>query len=162
AACLNCDVVFHTAAYFSYSGHTPAELFATAVDGTENVLRASADAGVSRVVVTSSSIVFGYSEVPDIIDESTGLTQADGEPPYVAAKVAQHRSALDIASELSLDVVIACPTITIGPVAGRIGPSNGIIAAYLADPFRCTYPGGCNAVSARDVADGHIILAERG
>lgn len=162
AACSDCDVVFHTAAYFSYFGHTPAQLFATAVDGTENILRASAEAGVSRVVVTSSSIVFGYSELPAIVRESAGLVQRDGEPPYITAKLAQDRRALDLADELSLDVVIACPTITIGPSGGKIGPSNGIIASYLADPFRCTYPGGCNAVRARDVAEGHVILAERG
>jgi dihydroflavonol-4-reductase len=51
---------------------------------------------------------------------------------------------------------------TIGPTGARLGPSNGMIVAYLADPFSSTYPGGCNIVSARDVAAGHLLIAERG
>jgi dihydroflavonol-4-reductase len=34
--------------------------------------------------------------------------------------------------------------------------------AYLADPFGSTFPGGCNIVSARDVAAGHLLIAEHG
>ena len=49
-----------------------------------------------------------------------------------------------------------------GRRAASLGPSNGLIAAYLADPFRCTFPGGCNLVSARDVAAGHLLIAEHG
>lgn len=163
AACAGCDVVFHTAAYFAYSGRSAEQLFATAVDGSENILRSCADVGATRVVLTSSSVVFGFSKTPVAIDESAGLADAaDDYAPYVAAKIAQDRRALDIAAELSLEVVFACPTMTLGPFSGTIGPSNAIIAAYLADPLRCTFAGGCNIVSARDVAVGHVILAERG
>ena len=63
---------------------------------------------------------------------------------------------------LKLDVRLACPTMTLGPTSARLGPSNGIIVAYLADPFASTYPGGCNLVSARDVAAGHVLIAEHG
>ena len=51
---------------------------------------------------------------------------------------------------------------TLGPSGVRLGPSNGLIVAYLMDPLRCTYPGGCNLVSVRDVASGHVLIAERG
>jgi dihydroflavonol-4-reductase len=37
-----------------------------------------------------------------------------------------------------------------------------MIVAYLTDPFASTYPGGCNIVSAGDVAAGHLLIAEHG
>jgi dihydroflavonol-4-reductase len=162
AACEGCDTVFHTAAYFAYGGFPPGDLARLAVAGTENVLRAAAAAGVRRVVVTSSSVVFGCTETGAApLDEATGLS-ADRHPEYVAAKVAQHQRALALGGALGLEVVLACPTISLGPSEGDLGPSNGLVAAYLSDPFRCTFPGGCNIVSVQDVAEGHLLIARRG
>ena len=162
AACADCDVVFHAAAHFAYSGFTPAALHDTAVTGTANVLESCARMGVRRVVVTSSSVAFGYSDDGSIIDEHAGLAHGDDEPPYVAAKIAQHRRALELGDRLQLDVRLACPTMTLGPSGAQLGPSNGLVVAYLADPFGCTFPGGCNLVAARDVAAGHLLIAEHG
>ncbi len=161
-ACADCDVVFHTAAVFAYGGVGTAMLHDTAVAGTEALLRACARRRVRTVVVTSSSVVFGYRNDVADIHETADLAKSDGEPPYVSAKIAQHRLALKLGETLRLDVRLACPTMTIGPTASRLGPSNGMIVAYLADPFGCTFPGGCNIVSARDVAAGHLLIAERG
>jgi dihydroflavonol-4-reductase len=160
-ACAGCDVVFHGAAHFAY-GVDATTLFTTAVNGTENMLAACARMGVSRVVVTSSSVVFGHCKAATCRDETAGLATDAGEPPYVAAKIAQHRRTLELGARLKLDVRLACPTMTLGPTAGRLGPSNGIIVAYLADPFCCTFPGGCNLVIAHDVAIGHALIAEHG
>ena len=164
AACGGCDVVFHAAAHFAYGGISSAVLRDTAVVGTERVLRACARAGVGRVVVTSSSVVFGYSRDGSEIVECAGLADGAGagESPYVGAKISQHRCALELGELLGLDVRMACPTMTLGPSGVRLGPSNGLIVAYLMDPLRCTYPGGCNLVSVRDVALGHVLIAERG
>ncbi len=161
-ACTDCDTVFHTAAHFTYSGIDAATLHATAVTGTETMIATCARMDVRRVVVTSSSVVFGHRDVAACIDETAGPASGDGEPPYIAAKLAQHRRALELGMALKLDVRLACPTMTLGPAGDRLGPSNGIVGAYLADPFGCTYPGGCNLVAARDVANGHALIAERG
>jgi dihydroflavonol-4-reductase len=162
AACSECDAAFHTAAFFTYGGVSPTLLHGIAVGGTEAMLRACARQGVRRVVVTSSSVVFGYRGDAASIGETTTLASGDGGPPYVAAKIAQHRRSLQLGETLKLDVRFACPTMTIGPTSSRLGPSNGMIVAYLADPFSCTYPGGCNIVSALDVAAGHLLIAEHG
>jgi dihydroflavonol-4-reductase len=160
-ACIKCDVVFHAAAHFTYRPDSEV-LHSVAVTGTENVLKAAAKAGVSRVVVTSSSVVFGYTNGPLVIDETARMTGGSHQPPYVEAKIAQHQRALALADRLGVSIVLACPTITVGPTMATLGPSNGIIAAYLNDPFRCTFPGGCNIVAARDVAMGHVVLAKCG
>ena len=153
-ACADCDMVFHTAAHYAYGGVNSVEQRRTAVVGTEALLRACARQGVRSVVVTSSSVVFGYRDDAVGISEAAVLASGDGEPSYVAAKIAQHRHSLRMAEVLGLDVRLACPTMTIGPTGSRLGPSNGMIAAYLVDPFGCTFSGGCNIVSARDVAAG--------
>lgn len=162
-ACDGCASVIHTAAHFAYSGLPASQIHNVAVNGTENVLRACAAAGVKRVVVTSSSVVFGYSESQrHLRSEQSDIRFADGDPPYMNAKVVQHNRALEISAQLGLQTILACPTMTLGPTTSTLGPSNAIVAAYLADPFRCTYGGGCNIVSASDIAAGHILLAERG
>jgi dihydroflavonol-4-reductase len=161
-ACAGCDLVFHSAAHFAYSGVDAATLHTTAVTGTENILGACARTGAPRVVVTSSSVVFDHRDAPTSIDERASLISGNGEPPYVAAKSAQHRRAMELGAVLKLDVRLACPTMTLGPTAGRLGPSNGLVVAYLADPFGCTFPGGCNLVAAHDVANGHVLIAEHG
>jgi dihydroflavonol-4-reductase len=161
-ACTGRDVVFHAAAHFAYGGITAEALHATAVGGTERILHACARSSVHRVVVTSSSVVFGYNIDRRELDEAAALGNGESESPYVAAKIAQHRCALELGEQLGLDVRLACPTMTLGPSGARLGPSNGLIVAYLADPFRCTFPGGCNLVSAHDVAVGHLLVAEHG
>jgi dihydroflavonol-4-reductase len=162
AAFSDCDVVFHVAAHFAYAGISPAALHDTAVIGTENTLRSCARMGVRKVVVTSSSAVFGYSDDGTSMDERADLSDGDDEPLYVTAKIAQHRRALELGDGLQLDVLLACPTMTLGPTSSNLGPSNGLIVAYLADPYGCTFPGGCNLVASRDVAAGHILIAEHG
>ena len=162
AACAGCDTVFHTAAYFAYTGVTTADLHDTAVTGTDRLLQACARAGARRIVVTSSSVVFGYSNRTIERDETAGIASGDNESAYARAKIAQHRRSLEIGTQLNLDVRFACPSMTLGPTTARLGPSNGLIAAYLADPFACTFPGGCNLVSARDVARGHLLIAQHG
>ncbi len=162
AACDGCDLVFHTAAIYAYGATDSSALHDTAVAGTESLLRACARHNVQTVVVTSSSVVFGYRSGATQICETATLASTAGEPSYVGAKIAQHRRSLRLGQTLRLDVRLACPTMTIGPTSGRLGPSNSMIVAYLADPFASTFPGGCNIVSARDVAAGHLLIAEHG
>ena len=164
-AAAGCEVIFHTAVHFAYWGHPPEELARTAVEGTRNVLAAARGAG-ARVVMTSSSVTLGASYAPDVRDE-TRSADAPGEPAaeepaYVRAKIAQEREATATAHRLGVPLVVACPTMSVGPFGASLGPSNGVITSYLADPLRLTWAGGCNIVSVRDVARGHVVLAERG
>lgn len=156
------DLVFHTAVAFSYWGHEPAEMTRTATDGSLNVLAAAAVAGVRRVVMTSSSVTLGASYVPEVRDESARADDDPGESAYVLAKIAQECAALAAAERLGVEIVFACPTMSVGAFASRLGPSNGLVTSYLADPMRLTWAGGCNIAAVEDVAAGHLLLAEHG
>lgn len=157
----DCDVVFHAAAHFAYWGKTSDELDNTALSGTANVLDAAARAGVRRIVVTSSSVVLGYSEHGAVLDEQSSARE-ERDAPYISSKIRQDRLALERARELGLEVVLVCPTLVVGPFATTLGPSNAVICTYLRDPLRLTYPGGCNIVAASDVGHGHVLAALRG
>jgi dihydroflavonol-4-reductase len=155
AAVEGVEVLFHSAVPFTYTGRTAQELEGTALSGTENVLRAAKDSSVKRTVVTSSSVVFGYSETKTIRDERSGLADGNNQAPYIVAKIKQNRHTLALAGEFGIDVVLVCPAMSVGAYGTTVGPSNGIVLAYLNDPWRFTYPGGCNIVSVTDVAYGH-------
>lgn len=157
-----CQLVFHAAARFALDGAKGGALEHTAVAGTANVIEAAALARVARVVVTSSSVVFGSSPQPRVRDEDATADDAFVEPPYVAAKTRQHRQAIELGRRFGVEVLLACPTMSVGPHGTALGPSNGIIVSYLRDPLRLTYPGGCNIVSVRDVARGHWDVARHG
>jgi dihydroflavonol-4-reductase len=155
-------MVFHTAAYFAYRGHSATALETTAVVGTRNVLDAARQAGVRRVVLTSSSVVLGSSLTTTVRNETVEFDDTADEPVYVHAKVQQERSAFLRAAELGIELVAVCPTMSVGPYGTTLGPSNAIVVTYLSDPFRITYPGGCNIVAVGDVARGHILAAQAG
>jgi dihydroflavonol-4-reductase len=155
-------MVFHTAAYFAYRGHSATALETTAVVGTRNVLDAAWRAGVRRVVLTSSSVVLGSSLTTTVRNETVEFDDTADEPVYVHAKVQQERSAFLRAAELGIELVAVCPTMSVGPYGTTLGPSNAIVVTYLSDPFRITYPGGCNIVAVGDVARGHILAAQAG
>lgn len=160
--CHGCEFVFHTAARFAYGAAHAAGLERVAVEGTRHIMEAAGLARVGRAVITSSSVVFGSTVQPVVRDETMRPDDGFVEPPYVLAKIAQDALALELGRRYGVEVVLACPTMCVGAHGTTLGPSNGAIVAYLNDPLRLTYPGGCNIVSARDAAQGHWLLAKSG
>ena len=154
-------VVFHAAAVFSYWGMSADEQRDLAVRGTRNVMEAARKARVQRVVVTSSSVVLGSTVTRQVLDEATAMEEPDASA-YTRSKICQEQAAFTIGAKLGLDVVAVCPTLVMGAFDYRLSPSNANVVNYLNDPFRSTFIGGCNIVSAGDVAAGHILAAEHG
>jgi dihydroflavonol-4-reductase len=160
-AAQGCDLVFHAAAVFAYWGTSASDLERIAVEGTTNMIVAARAAKVRRFILTSSSVVFGSSLSSVARSETDGPDDCDS-PPYCLSKVHQEQAAIKLAAELDMDLVVVNPCITVGPHDTKLSPSNAIIVAYLSDPFRATFPGGCNIVSVEDVAHGHVFAAEKG
>lgn len=107
------DAVFHLAALIGipFSYHSPDSYIDTNVKGTLNVLQASRDLCVNKVVVTSTSEVYGTARyVP--IDENHPL---QGQSPYSATKIGADKIAESFHLSFGLPVVIARPFNTYGP-----------------------------------------------
>ena len=107
------DAVFHLAALIGipFSYHSPDSYVDTNVRGTLNVLQAARDLGLERVVVTSTSEVYGTARyVP--IDEKHPL---QGQSPYSASKIGADKLAESFHRSFDLPVVIVRPFNTYGP-----------------------------------------------
>jgi dTDP-glucose 4,6-dehydratase len=113
AAMTGCDVVFHLAALIGipYSYVTPLAYVRTNVEGTLNVLDAARTLGASRVVVTSTSEVYGTAlRLP--MDESHPV---QCQSPYAASKAGADELAMSFHRAFGLPVALARPFNTYGP-----------------------------------------------
>ncbi len=157
------EVVFHAATVYDFHDRRAEEMKAVALGGVENVVTGAARQGVRRVVLTSTAAVLGYRTRPDVLaEDQPGSLDRSDLPRYVSVKAEQEERALGLAEKLGLELVIAAPTVIVGPYDFRPGPSNGLILNYLASPVKQSYRGGINVVSVRDVARGHRLLAVSG
>ncbi len=108
-----CDVVFHLAALIAipYSYHSPDSYVDTNIKGTLNVLQACRDLGVEKLLVTSTSEVYGTAQyVP--IDEKH---PKQGQSPYSASKIGADFMADSFYRSFDLPVTIVRPFNTYGP-----------------------------------------------
>jgi NAD dependent epimerase/dehydratase len=107
------DIVFHLAALINipFSYHSPDLYVATNVQGTLNVLQACKDFHTARVLITSTSEVYGSARyVP--IDENHPL---QGQSPYSASKIGAEKIAESFYASFDTPVVILRPFNTYGP-----------------------------------------------
>jgi NAD dependent epimerase/dehydratase len=108
-----CDVVLHLAALIAipYSYHSPDTYIDTNIKGTLNVLQAARDLGVSRVIHTSTSEVYGTARFVPITEDHP----LQGQSPYSASKIGADQLAFSYYASFGLPVVIARPFNTYGP-----------------------------------------------
>jgi nucleoside-diphosphate-sugar epimerase len=163
AAVAGCDYVLHVASPFppSIPRHED-ELIVPARDGTLRVLRAARDAGVKRVVLTSSFAAIGYGQKSRStpFDETTWTDPyGDDVLPYVKSKTLAERAAWDfIATEGGgLELTVINPVGVFGPVLGPDYSTSILLIQRLMDGAM----PGCprlyfGVVDVRDVADLHI------
>lgn len=107
------DIVFHLAALIGipYSYHSPDTYADTNIKGTLNLLQASRDSGVEKIMITSTSEVYGTARyVP--IDEKH---PRQGQSPYSATKIGADAMAEAFFRSFDLPVVIVRPFNTYGP-----------------------------------------------
>ena len=111
--CRGADVVFHLAALIAipYSYEAPDSYVDTNIRGTLNILQAARDAACSRVVVTSTSEVYGSALHVPIKENHPRQPQS----PYSATKIAADAMAKSFYNAFDMPVVIARPFNTYGP-----------------------------------------------
>jgi NAD dependent epimerase/dehydratase len=107
------EIVLHLAALIAipYSYHAPESFVATNVQGTLNVLEAARRHGVKRVVITSTSEVYGTPESTPIRETHP----LNAQSPYAATKVAADQLSLSFHRSFDVPVVILRPFNTYGP-----------------------------------------------
>ena len=160
-AVAGCDVVFHVAARYSLWNPRPDEIYKDNVDGTRNVLEAAGDAGVGRIVYTSTVGVLRASAEGKLSDESQLSAISDVTGHYKRSKWLAEACARDLAAK-GLPIVIVNPSTPVGPHDVKPTPTGGVIVDFLRRRMLAYTKTGLNLVAVEDVAIGHILAAERG
>jgi len=131
------------------------------VEGTINVLRAAMQAGVERLVYTSS--IHALARIPhgEVVDEQTPF---DPHNPYGVYDQSKAQATLEVqkAAQAGLNAVIACPTGVIGPFDFRGSMMGSVIRSAAERKLTPYVDGAYDFVDVRDVADGLIAAFEKG
>ena len=159
-AVAGCTAVYHVAADYRLWVRDRAAMFATNVEGTRNVLEACRQAGVERVVYTSTVGCIGIPE-GGVGREEMEAREEDMTGPYKRSKFLAERLALDFARQ-GLPVVIVNPTAPVGDHDFKPTPTGRVIVDYVRGGMPAYLDTGLNLVDIRDVAEGHLLAFARG
>jgi dihydroflavonol-4-reductase len=156
-----CGWLFHTAAFYSLWARDRRLFYDINVEGTRRILQAAADAGVRRVVYTSTVGALGIPREGGAGTEETPVTLADMVGDYKRSKFLAEEVARAFARQ-GLPVVIVNPSTPVGPGDIKPTPTGQMIVDFLRGRMWAYLPTGLNLVDVEDVAAGHLLAAERG
>jgi dihydroflavonol-4-reductase len=160
-AVAGCRYVFHVAADYRLWVTDPAPMFRANVDGTRVLMRAALDAGIERVIYTSSVATLGL--VPEgSADEEIPSTVEDMVGPYKRSKFQAEEVVRDLAARSGLPAVIVNPSTPVGPRDRKPTPTGRLILEAARGHMPGYVETGLNIVHVDDVAAGHLAAAELG
>jgi dihydroflavonol-4-reductase len=140
-------------------------MYAANVDGTRHVLEAAARAGCSRIVYTSTVGCICLPKEQDgrcvPTDETAPVSAAQMSNHYKRSKWQAEQVARSLAAT-GLPIVIVNPSAPIGPRDVKPTPTGKVILDFLKRAMPGYVDTGLNWVHVRDVAQGHILAAEKG
>jgi dihydroflavonol-4-reductase len=159
-AVAGCGQVYHVAADYRLWAARPEELYESNVGGTRNLLDAARDAGVGRVVYTST---VGCIGIPPggVGDETTPVGLEEMAGAYKRSKFLAEQAALEFARG-GTPVVIVNPTAPVGSHDVKPTPTGKIVLDFLKGDMPAFIDTGLNLVDVEDVARGHLLAAEKG
>lgn len=160
-AMAGCEGLFHVAADYRLWVRDPDAMYRANVEGTRAILLAAAQAGVRRIVYTSSVATLGLRGDGGPADEETPSTLADMIGHYKRSKFQAEVVAREMAAA-SIPIVIVNPSTPIGAGDVKPTPTGRMIVDALAGKMPAYVDTGLNMVHVDDVAAGHLLAYERG
>ncbi len=155
------DMVYHLAGVISILPGKNKLLEDINVAGTRNVVEACLQAGVRRLIYTSS--IHALKEPPHgtMITESQPFDPGNVLGDYAKSKA---RASLEVMRGIQqgLDAVIVCPTGVIGPYDFKVSEMGQLIKNFITGKQKIGVQGAYDFVDVRDVAAGIILAADRG
>ncbi|MEA3502599.1 MAG: NAD-dependent epimerase/dehydratase family protein [Actinomycetota bacterium] len=153
-----CDVVYHVAGVNTMCPGDPGTMYRVNVDLVRSVVRAAADAGVRRIVLTSSAAAIG---------ERAGVVAAEGTSHtgrflshYARSKYLGERAFFDEAAIRHIEAVAVNPSSVQGP--GRVDGSALLLRYALSTGRPIVIESTLSIVDIRDTARAHLAAAIRG
>jgi dihydroflavonol-4-reductase len=161
-ACANVSAIFHLAGKVSRDNSDAAAMNKIHLEGTRLLCEAAKEAGVSTMLLASSSGTIAVSETEEMFDETF-------PPPvdvltrwaYYASKYYQERAALENFDGDGRRLVILNPSLLLGPGDDRLSSTKPVLD-FLAGKIPYSPGGGLNFVDARDAASAFITALDKG
>jgi len=158
AAMSGCALVFHVAGVNTMCPAEPGVMYRTNVDDVRTVVLAAADAGVRRVVLTSSAATIGerHGVVADEWTPHSGLFLSH----YARSKYLGERAFFEATADLGIEGVAVNPSSVQGP--GRAGGSALLLRHALNSSRLVAVDTSLSIVDVDDCARAHLLCAVRG
>jgi dihydroflavonol-4-reductase len=161
-AVAGCRSLFHVAADYRLWVPQPEAMYRTNVAGTRALLLAAAEAGVERIVYTSSVATLGRPAGGGTADETTPATLGEMIGHYKRSKYLAEQAVRELILERGLPVVIVNPSAPVGPRDARPTPTGRMVLEAARGRMPAYVDTGLNLVHVDDVAAGHLLAFERG
>jgi dihydroflavonol-4-reductase len=161
SALAGCDAVMHVAADYRLWIPDPAAMYRANVDGTRELLRMAREAGVPRVVYTSSVATMHFRTDGIVINEDTPVLLSEMVGHYKRSKFMAEQEAIR-AAEAGQHVMILNPTSPIGSNDSKPTPTGRIFLDFLNGKFPAYMDTGLNLVDVTEVARTHVAALTKG
>jgi len=155
-----CNALFHAAASYVFWTRNPSAVYETNVGGTRNILSAALEAGIEKVVYTSTESTIGVPA--GALGSEEHVSSVDSlYGDYKKSKLLAERVALEMAGR-GLPVTIVNPTMPIGAWDIKPTPTGQVVVDFLNGRMPAYVNTGLNVIDVADVARGHLLALERG
>ncbi|SFW17343.1 hopanoid-associated sugar epimerase [Nitrosovibrio sp. Nv17] len=161
-AVAGCDNLFHVAADYRLWVPNPETMYDINVRGTEALIRTAAEAGMARMVYTSSVATLGACRDGTCVDEETPSSLECMTGHYKRSKFLAERAVQRMTDELGLPLVIVNPSTPIGPRDVKPTPTGRIVVDTLRGRMPAYVDTGLNIAHADDIAHGHLLAYAHG
>jgi dihydroflavonol-4-reductase len=162
AAAEGCHAVFHCAAFVSFDRRDETLMQRINVEGTRYLVQACRDAGVQRLIHTSTISAIGRpTRRGEILDERAAYNFGPLRLGYCDTKHQAERVVLEEGVARGLDAVIVNPSVVYGP-GDRRKAADSVLARVAQRRPLIAPPGGANAVDVNDVVSGHLLAWRKG
>jgi dihydroflavonol-4-reductase len=160
-ALAGCDALMHVAADYRLWIPDPAAMYRANVDGTRELLRLAREAGIRRVVYTSSVATMGFRKDGIIVNEDTPVSLANMVGHYKRSKFLAEQQAI-AAANAGQQVIVLNPTTPVGSHDAKPTPTGRIFVDFLNHKFPAYVDTGLNLVDVAEVARTHAAALEIG
>jgi len=157
-----CRALYHAAADYRLWVKAPRELYETNVTATRLLLLLASEAGVERIVYTSSVATLGREASGRPADERTPVTIDDMTGHYKRSKFLAEEEVKRLVRDENIPVVIVNPSTIIGPRDIRPTPTGRMVQEAARGKIPAFVDTGLNVVHVDDVATGHVQAFEHG
>jgi dihydroflavonol-4-reductase len=162
AALKGCGALYHVAADYRLWVPRPETMYRANVDGTRHLMLAAIDAGVERIVYTSSVATLGILKDGTPADELVPSEIGDMVGIYKRSKFLAEEIVKELIRERGLPAVIVNPSTPIGPRDVKPTPTGRIIVEAASGRMPAYVDTGLNLAHVDDVATGHLLAERQG